>query len=71
MRVEERLFQVLKGIIVECELALQCTVREALILLEPVNNLCEDLFEGHRLPSAPRVPLRCASSWGLSYQNRS
>jgi hypothetical protein len=52
VRVEERLFQVFKGIIVEGKLALEGAIREALILLEPVEHLCEDLFKGHSRPPA-------------------
>jgi hypothetical protein len=62
MRVEERLFQVFQGGIVEGELALQGPIREALVVLEPVENLCEDLFEGHSLPPVPGIACRCASS---------
>jgi hypothetical protein len=55
-------FQIVEVVIVERELALEGTIGEALILLEPLDDLCEDLFEGHSRPSARRAPLRCASS---------
>jgi hypothetical protein len=53
-------FQIVEVIVVEIELALEGTIREALVLMEPVANLCEDLFEGHRCPSAPRIALQYA-----------
>jgi hypothetical protein len=40
-------------------LALQGPIREALVVLEPVEHLCEDLFEGHT------VPLRLGSLLGV------
>src|SRR5262249_33491926 len=55
MRVEERLFQILKGVIVERKLAIQGPIREALVVLEPVEHLCEDLFEDHSRPPAPWI----------------
>jgi hypothetical protein len=39
-------------------LALQGTIREAFVLLQPVDDLCEDLFEGHSRPSPRWIPLR-------------
>src|SRR5215831_6464337 len=61
MRVEECFFQVFQGVIVERELALQGPIREALVVLEPVEHLCEDLFEGHSRPPAPWIAYGCAS----------
>ena len=54
--LDEFRFQIVEVVVVEIELALEGTIREALILLEPVNNLCQDLFEGHSLPFTCRVP---------------
>jgi hypothetical protein len=36
VRVEERLFQILQGVIVEREVALQGPVGDALVVLEPL-----------------------------------
>src|SRR4029453_5710780 len=51
-------FQIVEVVVVERKLALEGAIREALILLKPVDDLCEDLFEGHSLPSTRRVALR-------------
>ena len=60
-RLDEFRFQIVEVVVVQRELALQGTIREAFVLLQPVDDLCQDLFKGHSLPSTRRVPLRDAS----------
>jgi hypothetical protein len=54
-------FQIVEVVVVERELTLQGPIREALVLLQPLHDLCKDLFEGHRLP-----PLRVEFFSGVS-----
>jgi hypothetical protein len=59
--LDEFRLQIVKVVVVERELALQGTIREAFVLLEPVDDLGEGLFKGHSLPFASLVPLWYAS----------
>jgi hypothetical protein len=44
-------YQIVEVVIVKRELALEGTIGQALVLLEPVDDLREDFFEGHSFPS--------------------
>jgi hypothetical protein len=53
MRVEEFVFEILEGGIIELKLPLECPVRHTLPLTEEVDDVIEDGIKVHLGPSCP------------------
>ena len=50
VRIQDGVLQIRKSSVIQCKLPLESAVGDPLVLLEPRNDLCQHLLEGHHHP---------------------